>query len=76
MSIKKNPMIKIAIFEVPGNMTSISYGQDVYPVVNHMVELPADQDWYQDMVKAGNLIFVTYVEEPMFDPESDDVQEG
>ncbi|MCL4863859.1 MAG: hypothetical protein KJZ93_30915 [Caldilineaceae bacterium] len=46
-------------FLVEGELRSVSFGEEVYPVVDGLVELPklpADKCWYADLVQAGILV--------------------
>jgi len=50
-----NPAIEGVRFKVPEYVTVVSFGPQVYPAVNGVVELPAGESWYRPMVASGEL---------------------
>lgn len=50
-----NPATEGVRFKVPEYVTVVSFGSQVYPSVNGVVELPAGETWYRPMVASGEL---------------------
>ena len=56
---KTDTKAKTVVYQVSG-LTSVSHGDEVYPVADGKVELPAaGRHWYESLIQAGNLVPVT-----------------
>lgn len=42
-------------YQVRGELVSVAFGEEVYPVKDGRVELPAGAQWYAHLVQSGQL---------------------
>lgn len=52
---KKQVEINVNTYRVAGTPRAISHGQNVYVVKDGLIELPASETWYADLIAAGVL---------------------
>lgn len=43
-------------YNVTAEVSSLSHGPDVFPVVDGVVDLPENQTWYHDLLDCGVLV--------------------